>query len=247
MRKLLPTTPPLKRISRKAIDILSALAVTVTVISLFAVTYLTNTQDEQTVDVSSYAIYKGNAENGAAGMMFNVYEGSDIIMEILSILQSYSVKSTFFIGGVWAEKNADTLLAIAENGHEIGCHGYLHKDHATLSLEQNKEEIVKTNRLIKEITGKNVTLFAPPSGSFGKNTEDACRALGQKMILWTKDTIDWRDNDPSLLIKRATKNPTSGDLVLMHPKKQTLSALPTIIETYLDKGISLNTVSEVIK
>ena len=180
-------------------------------------------------------------------MMFNVYEGGEIVIQFLEILRNYSAKATFFIGGVWAEKNADVIKRIADEGHEIGCHGYLHKDHKQLSTEQNKDEIVKTNRLLKEITGKPVTLFAPPSGSFGENTVSACRALGQKMILWTKDTIDWRDKDVSLLVKRATKNISSGDLVLMHPKEQTVRALPQIIEAYLSEGLSLLTVSEVIR
>ena len=246
MKKVLPQSRLLKRLPRKALDALSALVILVTVLSLFFVTKLTYPQDSDSVKAGNFAIYKGSEKRAAAALMFNVYEGADVIAEILTILRKYTAKATFFIGGVWAENNQETILNIAKNGHEIGCHGYLHKDHAKLSVEQNKEEIVKTNRLLKEITGKPVTLFAPPSGSFGENTVTACRALGLKMILWTKDTIDWRDKDPSLLIKRATKNAKSGDLILMHPKAQTLAALPQIIEAYLGGGMELLTVSEVI-
>ena len=246
MKKVLPQSRLLKRFPRKVIDLLSSLVVIVTIFSLFFVTKLTYSKDNQSVKAGNFAIYKGNEETKAAALMFNVYEGADIVIQILEILQKYSAKATFFIGGVWAKDNADTIKKIVANGQEIGCHGYLHKDHAKLSVEQNKEEIVNTNRLIKEITGKSVILFAPPSGSFGDNTEKACAALGQKMILWTKDTIDWRDSDVPLLIKRATKNASSGDLILMHPKPQTVKALPSIIEAYLEKGLMLLTVSEVI-
>ena len=246
MKKVLPQSRLLKRLPRKALDALSALVILVIVLSLFFVTKLTYPQDNKSVNAGSFAIYKGSEKREAAALMFNVYEGADIVIEILSILRKYTAKATFFIGGVWAKDNEDTIRKIAHGGHEIACHGYLHKDHAKLSVEQNKEEIVKTDRLLKEITGKPVTLFAPPSGSFGENTVTACRALGLKMILWTKDTIDWRDKDPSLLIKRATKNIKSGDLILMHPKAQTLAALPKIIETYLASGLELLTVSEVI-
>lgn len=246
MKKVFPQDHPAKRLSRKVIDILSALVLIITITTLFFVTNMTYKQDNQAVTVGSFAIYKGSENKPVAAMMFNVYEGSDIVMEILSILRKYSVKATFFIGGIWAENNIETLRAVKESGQEIGCHGYLHKDHSKLSLEQNKEEIAKTNRLIYDSIGYTVTLFAPPSGAFGDNTENACRALGQKMILWTKDTIDWRDSDPTLLTKRATKNISNGDLILMHPKAQTVTALPTIIEAYLAQNISLTTVSEVI-
>ena len=246
MKKVLPQSRLLKRLPRKALDALSALVILVIVLSLFFVTKLTYPQDNKSVNAGSFAIYKGSEKREAAALMFNVYEGADVVIEILSILRNYTAKATFFIGGIWAEENAEVIREIDAAGCEIGCHGYLHKDHAKLSLEHNKEEIVKTNRLLRKYTGKTVTLFAPPSGSFGKNTEEACRSLGQKMILWTKDTIDWRDKDVSLLVKRATKNASAGDLILMHPKTQTLAALPQIIEAYLSKGLELLTVSEII-
>ena len=246
MKKVLPESRPLKLLPRKMTDVISALVVLVTVFALLFATKLTYPQDTASVNVGNFAIYKGNDKKEAAALMFNVYEGADTVREILGVLRRYTAKATFFIGGIWAEDNAEVIREIDAAGHEIGCHGYLHKDHAKLSIERNKEEIVKTNRLIKQYTGKTVLLFAPPSGSFGENTVAACRALGQKMILWTKDTIDWRDKEVSLLVKRATKNAASGDLILMHPKPQTVSALPQIIEAYLAKGLSLLTVSEVI-
>ncbi|HCJ01783.1 MAG TPA: polysaccharide deacetylase [Clostridiales bacterium] len=246
MKKLLTRTPSSKRPSRKLTDLLSGVAILITVITLLGVTVSSYTFDGKTQNVSGYAIYKGNTDENNAGLMFNVYEGEENVMKILAILRKYTVKATFFIGGIWAEKNRDTVLEIALAGHEIGSHGYLHRDHSKMSIEQNKEEIAISASLLKNITGKQVTLFAPPSGAFNENTEAACRALGQKMILWSKDTIDWRDKEVSLLVKRATKNISKGDLVLMHPKDQTVSALPEIIEAYQAQGFSLVTVSEVI-
>ena len=246
MKKVLPNPPFSNPIPRRVADAVSALVVLLTVFALLFATKLTYPQDTTSVNAGNFAIYKGSDKKEAAALMFNVYEGTDTVREILGVLRRYTAKATFFIGGIWAEENAEVIREIDAAGHEIGCHGYLHKDHAKLSLEHNKKEIVKTNRLLKEYTGKTVRLFAPPSGSFGENTVAACRALGQKMILWTKDTIDWRDKEVSLLVKRATKNAASGDLILMHPKPQTVSALPQIVEAYLAKGLSLLTVSEVI-
>ena len=246
MKKVLPKTIFSKPLPRKVADVLSAIVLLFTVTALFFATKLTYPQDTKSVDAGNFAIYKGSEQREAAALTFNVYEGADVVREILTILRKYAAKATFFIGGIWAEDNAETILEIVEGGHEIGSHGYSHKDHEKLSLEQNKEEMAKTNRLLRKITGKPVLLFAPPSGSFGENTVAACRALGQKMILWTKDTIDWRDKDVPLLVKRATKNIKNGDLILMHPKMQTVTALPQIIEAYIAKGLSLLTVSEVI-
>ncbi|MGI6701587.1 MAG: polysaccharide deacetylase family protein [Christensenellales bacterium] len=186
--------------------------------------------------------YNGNSKN--VSIMINVYWGTEFIEPMLETLEQYDAKATFFIGGVWAEKNMELLLTIDEKGHEIGNHGYLHRDHKKLSVEQNREEIIITSRLINNITGKKVELFAPPSGSIGNNMSAVCEELEYKIIMWSKDTIDWRDKDADLVFKRATKDIKGGDFILMHPTAHTLEALPRILDYYKELGIKSVTVTE---
>ena len=246
MKRVSTDPNQVKPLSRKTADILSACAVFLTISALLLATVFASPARKETVKASGFAIYKGTTNENKAAMMFNVYENSENVLKILEILRNYSAKATFFIGGIWAEKNAETLLEITLSGNELGCHGYLHRDHSKMTVEQNKEEIVLCTRLVKNVTGVQIKLFAPPSGAYGAATEEACKALGQKLILWTKDTIDWRDKDEDLLVRRATKKIEKGDLILMHPKDQTIAALPRIIEAYKAAGFDLVTVSEAL-
>jgi len=186
--------------------------------------------------------YNGASAN--VSLMINVYWGTEYIKPMLDVFEKYNMKATFFIGGTWAEKNMELLAEISEKGHEIGNHGYLHRDHKKLTVEQNREEIVITSRLLTNIIGKDITLFAPPSGSMGNNMTMVCEELNYKIIMWSKDTIDWRDKDADLVYTRATKNIQPGDFVLMHPTAHTLAALPKILEQYQKIGIKSITVSE---
>ena len=94
-----------------------------------------------TASVSNKAVYRGNTEQPNVALMFNVYGGAEYVEGILKTLEDYDAKATFFIGGIWASKNTATLKLIAEKGHEIGSHGYFHKDAEKLTYEQNMEEI----------------------------------------------------------------------------------------------------------
>lgn len=190
------------------------------------------------------AIYNGNRDNKNVSLMFNVYENTDIVNKIVDLLDEYESRATFFVGGCWADDNEKTLNRISEHGHEIGNHGYFHKDHAKLTYEQNKEEIINTNKIITSLTSVNSYLFAPPSGSFSNETLKVCYELGLKVIMWSKDTIDWRDKDFGKIFYRATNEIKNGDLVLMHPKQHTLLALPSILEYYKSMGYSVVTVSK---
>lgn len=190
------------------------------------------------------AIYRGNTAEARVTLMINVYTGTEYIKSIMEVFERYGCKTTFFIGGSWAAKNNDLVKKMYESGHEIANHGYFHKDHKNLSYAQNEQEILVTEKLIQSLTGNSVKLFAPPSGSMGGNMFDVCEKNGFKVIMWSRDTIDWRDKDADLVYTRATKDTQNGELILMHPTEHTLRALPKILSYYKSKGIKVVTVGE---
>ena len=190
------------------------------------------------------AYYNGNQSKRCVSIMFNVYENTQVVNAIIDVLNERGIKATFFVGGCWADDNAQTLVRLVNDGHEIANHGYFHKDHKKLNYQQNAEEIRLTASIVKALCGYETKLFAPPSGSYSQTTLQVAEDLGYKTIMWSKDTIDWRDSDQKKLIERATKNATGGDLVLMHPKEHTLKALPKILDYYYSIGLNVVTVSE---
>lgn len=195
--------------------------------------------------VSKVPIYKGTKDDKVS-LMINVYWGSEYVEPMLDVFDKYEVKTTFFVGGSWVEKNHEIAREIAVRGHEVGNHGYFHKDHKILNRQANKNEILNCHKIVKAVLGVEMNLFAPPSGSFSVDTLDIAEEIGYNTIMWSLDTIDWRDKDTALIIKRATEKAVGGDLILMHPTKETLEALPTIIEKLLAKGLAVAKVSEVL-
>lgn len=192
-------------------------------------------------------IYNGNRDSNNVALMFNVYWGTEYINDILDVLDKYNVKCTFFVGGQWVEKESDMLKQIYDKGHEIGNHGYFHKDQEYLDYSQNYDEIFVNHKLVKTNIDIDMNLFAPPSGSFNKSTIEASKELGYSVIMWSKDTIDWRDKDANLIYTRATNNVTGGDLILAHPTEMTLKALPLIFEYYKLNNLNPTTVSNCLK
>ena len=231
-------------ISRFTTKIASNLVLSVLVLTI-GVLCLAPMEKSVMVEGEETKIYRSAGENGkGVSLMFNVYWGTDEVYKILDVLEMYSAKATFFIGGCWADDNVDCLREIYAKGHEIGNHGYFHKSHDMLSVSQNQQEIVTCNRFIELSIGEAPTLFAPPSGAYGNDMLTACQALKMTTILWSKDTIDWRDEDRTLIYQRATKNVQKGDFILMHPMAETVAALNDILTYYKNNGLETVTVSD---
>ena len=196
------------------------------------------------VQSGEVGVYRSVSDKSdGVSLMFNVYWGTEYIADILAILNKYNAKCTFFVGGSWAMENPEVLQLIYANGHEIGNHGYYHKQHSKLTFQQNVEEISLCNKVVFELIGVVPTLFAPPSGDLSVETLQASQSLSCKTIMWTRDTIDWRDKDSKLIFQRATKEIVGGEFILLHPTLHTLQSLEKMLQYYKSQNLTVATVS----
>jgi len=188
-------------------------------------------------------------------LTINVDWGEEYIPAILDVLDHGKARATFFVTGRWAKKNPELLKIIFDRGHQIENHGYSHPHPDQLSIGANQEEIKKTESLIEGIIGKKTHLYAPPYGEKGASGLRAAEALGYQTILWTLDTVDWRaDSTPEIIAKRilnpaiqfGIKPDKSGAIVLMHPKENTVKALPIILDQLVRDGFSFQTLDGLI-
>ena len=76
-----------------------------------------------------------------------------------------------------------------------------------------------------------------------KTAED----LGLYTIQWDVDSLDWKDLSAGQITNRILNGVKPGSIVLMHNDgKNTLAALPAIIEGLKNKGYSFVTIGELI-
>jgi peptidoglycan/xylan/chitin deacetylase (PgdA/CDA1 family) len=185
-------------------------------------------------------IRNGLPNSGQVTFSCNVDWGEEVIPDMLKIFDENQINITFFVSGKWAEKHPDLLREMYAAGHEIQSHGYSHKLCSQNSVETIKEEILKTEKVIMDIIGVKTNVFAPPAGNYDEMTVELCRSLGYKLALWNVDTIDWREGSTAEVIKnRVLKKHLNGAIVLMHPKEETVKALPDLIREIKGKNLSI--------
>lgn len=199
----------------------------------------------QLEDLGSQPIYKGNPAKKAVGLMINVAWGNEYLDSILNTLRTENVKATFFLDGSWLKKNQELAKRIQDEGHELSNHAYSHPDMAKLSRYEQVQQITKTEALLKELDVHN-TWFAPPSGSFNAVTVQAARDQGLLTVLWTIDTIDWRNPSSQQVMARIKSKLEPGALILMHPTTATEKTLPLMIQYMKEQGYIPGTVSHTL-
>ena len=91
---------------------------------------------------------------------------------ILRLLQRKNAPSTFFVTGYYAEREAESVGSIQEQGHEIGCHGHEHVDFGRLTQEQIREQIRRATATLTRMCGKAPRGFRAPQFSGGDAVRD---------------------------------------------------------------------------
>ncbi|MGI6037052.1 MAG: polysaccharide deacetylase family protein [Limnochordia bacterium] len=191
-------------------------------------------------------VYRGHPGKPYASLAINVDWGEEVLPRMLEVFREHNVVVTFFLTGRWAENNPEMAKALAEAGHEIGNHGLWHAHPNSLSAKQLEDLLVKNEDLLDRLTGQSNRLFAPPYGEFNDRVLAKAGSLGFRTIMWTLDTIDWQNPSPETIVERIVPKSENGAIVLMHPKENTLKALPEIIKGMKAKGLQLVPVGELL-
>lgn len=204
-------------------------------------------QDETVPTMKNYEpIYQGSDEHKKVALICNVVWGEEFLPDMLKTLEEEKVNITFFVGGQWAEKFPDLLKKMSAQKHEIGNHGYAHLHPTKISLDKNIAEIQKTEKIIKEITGKGTKLFHPPYREINDQVAEEVGKNGYKTIMSSVDTIDWQRPPAAVIVDRVMGKVHNGAIILMHPTDPTKDALGDMVKNLKEQGYDLVTVSELL-
>lgn len=169
---------------------------------------------------------------------------SSFTEEIIDLLQKYDYNATFFVLGNKLNLNyKDILKKSIKNGNEIGVHGYSHRSFTKMRQATMEEEITKTRKYIKNLTGYESTLVRPPYGNITKTIKNY--NLGP-YILWNNDTLDWKLRDANKISSRLINSIEDKSIILMHDTYlTTFKALEIILPYLKENNYVVTTVSKI--
>lgn len=180
--------------------------------------------------------------------------------KILTILDQYQAKATFFVTGCHQEYNY-LIKKAYQKGHTIGLHSYQHE---YPDIYQSKKayfnDLDKIGKMVKEIIGFTPHYIRFPGGSSNKVSKNYCTGLmsiltkevikqGYQYYDWNGDTNDASSNNVSVheIISSVTNENHQNIMILAHDtnaKNTTVEALPSIISFYQKKGYSFQAIND---
>ncbi len=164
---------------------------------------------------------------------------------LLDMLDRYAAVATWFPVGEVVADSPERLRAIARAGHEIGNHSWSHPQLTTLDDDAVDTQITSAAREIERTVGTRPSLVRPPYGSISPRVTADPGRLGDPVILWDVDPLDWKYRNADTVYANVMRQVGPWSIVLLHDvHPTTVAAVPRILSALAERGYVFVTVSE---
>jgi peptidoglycan/xylan/chitin deacetylase (PgdA/CDA1 family) len=119
-----------------------------------------------TVDFDAICIWMSWGARGARVLSRGEFGAEVGAPRLLELFERLSIPTTWFIPGHSADTYPEVAARVAEAGHEIGHHGYLHEAFDELAGEEVRDVIRRGNEALRRSTGRRPTGMRVPAGDF---------------------------------------------------------------------------------
>lgn len=172
--------------------------------------------------------------------------------EILSILASENVKATFFVIGGELANNPEPGKKIVAAGHELGNHTYSHDRMLLVTPSFVKQEVERTDQLIRDAGYTGEILFRPPYGKKLFALPYYLSKHNRKSITWDVEPESFPEIDKSAdkIVDYVLSNTRPGSIIILHVmypnRHESMQAVKKIIEGLRARGYSFKTMAELL-
>jgi peptidoglycan/xylan/chitin deacetylase (PgdA/CDA1 family) len=104
-------------------------------------------------------------------LSFNFDSGEKTIFDVLPIFDAYKISGTIFLATDWLDKDGfvskEDLSSLTSKGWEIGSRGITYRDLTAISLEEARQEIEGSKRILQSL-GFKISGFNSPFGKYNE-------------------------------------------------------------------------------
>jgi len=169
---------------------------------------------------------------------------------LLEVLDREHVQATFFMVGRAIERYPELASDVVRRGHQVGNHSYSHAHMMLESAQFCRDEIARTDALLRLAGAKGPIRFRAP---FGENLWSLSCVPDETHRLDALSIVNSRDydrTDTERIISTVMDQIHPGAVVGLHdgggPREQTTAAVEQLIPALRAKGYRFVTVDELL-
>ena len=151
---------------------------------------------------------------------------------ILTTLESFQMKGSFFCVGNNIEKYPDLYNEMVKQGHLVANHTFNHLNGWKTKTSEYLENVLSCEKSLSETSTQ---IFRPPYGKVTRSQIKLLKKAGYQIVMW--DVLSG-DFDPGVSAKecleKTIKHTKHGSIVVFHDNVKSASVLKEVLPQYLN-------------
>jgi peptidoglycan/xylan/chitin deacetylase (PgdA/CDA1 family) len=167
---------------------------------------------------------------------------------VLAVLDQQQVKATFFMIGRNVERYPAVAREVLRRGHEVGNHSYSHPKLVLMSPSRVRDEIARTDKLLRDIGVSGEILFRPPHAAKFIVLPYVLMQMNKLSVLGDVDPEEWKRRPAAVMTESILRQVRPGSIIGLHDPMgaETLHTLQNILPALAAQGYRFKTVSSLV-
>lgn len=198
-----------------------------------------------------YALWRGDPNRREIALTFDDGPDPKATSQLLDLLDAYGVKATFFHIGQRAAQSPATVKQVAEAGHQIGIHGYLHESFILKPSTALCAELALAQKVLADTTGRPLSALSavrPPYGHFTPAILKSLAQWGYQPVMWTVVPFHWLQS-AGTTIRQVKTGVSNGTILVLHetlPGPPVVELAAAVLPQLINDGYSFVTIDDLI-
>ena len=167
---------------------------------------------------------------------------------MLDLLDRLDVRATFFMMGRSVERWPDVARDVIARGHDAGNHSYSHPRLVFMRPSRVREEVERTDALLRGIGVTGDIHFSPPHGARLLVLPYVLGQLGKTAVYSYTDPEEWKRPPADVMIARVLGAVRPGAVVGFHDTagEETRRAVEGVVTALREQGYRFAMVKELV-
>lgn len=164
---------------------------------------------------------------------------------LLDGLRDRGASATFFVVGEQAQRYPELVRRMGAEGHQVGNHTWSHVRLEGAKPETVREEIGRTETLLRELLGGEGYWLRPPYGQITAGTESQ---ITVPMVKWSVDPRDWESRNADKVVETILNAASPNAIILLHDiYPSSVEAALRVVDALAAQGYWFVTVEELLR
>jgi peptidoglycan/xylan/chitin deacetylase (PgdA/CDA1 family) len=167
---------------------------------------------------------------------------------LIDVLRAHGAHATFFVTGGELAASRDVGAKLVAAGHELGNHTYTHRRMVLVTRGRIREEVERTDSLVRAAGQRGPIWFRPPFGYKLVGLPRYLASTGRTTVMWSIEPDSYRDvaATPEGIVRHVLDRVRPGSIILLHPwypgRATSRAAIGPLVDSLHARGYRVGTV-----